>query len=63
MIKFEEDKSMKTKNYLDNCTVSGNIYQLIIIITYDEYKFPINDKIWRVWTCVEDIFLQPKEKN
>lgn len=52
LIKFEEDRSMKTKNYLDNCTIGNNICQLVIIITYDKYIFFINNEIQKIWTYV-----------
>lgn len=45
LVKFEEDGSMKTKNYPDNCAVGGNIRRPIIIIIYDEYTFSANDGI------------------
>lgn len=39
LVEFEEDKSIKTKNYLDNYAIANNICQLIIVITNDKYIF------------------------
>ena len=45
LIEFEEDGSMKIKNYPDNCIVGGNIRWLVIIITHDECTVSTNDWI------------------
>lgn len=63
LVEFEENKSMKTKNYWNNCAVGGNICWLVIVIIYNEYTFSTNNRIWRAWTCVGDIFLQFKGKS
>ena len=47
LVEFEEDGSMKTKNYPDNCAVVGNIRWPVIVITHDECTFSANDRIWR----------------
>lgn len=62
-VEFEEDGSMKTKNYPDNCAVGSNIHQPVIVITHDECTFSANDEIQRAWTCVGDTFLRPKRRG
>ena len=45
LVEFEEDGSMKTKNYQDDCAVGDNICWLIIVITHDECTFSANNRI------------------
>ena len=45
LAEFEEDGSIKIKNYPDNCAVDVNIHQPIIVIIYDECIFSANDGI------------------
>lgn len=45
LVEFEEDGLMKTKNYLDNCVVGGDILRPIIVITHDKCTFSANDRI------------------
>lgn len=39
LVKFEEDKLMKTKEYPDNYVVRGDKYYFVIIITHNKYIF------------------------
>ena len=55
LVEFEEDGSMKTKNYPNDCAVGGNIRRPVIVITHDEYTFSANDRIRRAWTRVGDM--------
>lgn len=50
LVKFNENNTIKEKNYLANCTVGGNNYQPVIIITHDRYTFFANDRICKTWT-------------
>ena len=50
LIEFEEDSTMKTKNYLSNCKVGGDKRQPIIVITYDKCTFSSNHGIHKAWT-------------
>ena len=63
LVEFEEDGSMKTKNYPDDCAVGGNIRRPVIVITHDECTFSANDGIRRAWTRVGDTFLRPKGRG
>ena len=63
LVEFEEDGSMKTKNYPDDCAVGGNTRRPVIVITHDECTFSANDGIRRAWTRVRDIFLRPKGRD
>ena len=60
MVEFNEDDTMKDKEYPLDCAVSGEIRQTIIVITHDECMFSANDGICKAWTRVEDTFLRPK---
>lgn len=57
MVEFEENGVIKLKIYPSNCAVGDEDHWLIIIITYNECTFSANNRIWRVWTRVRDIFL------
>lgn len=45
LVEFEKDRSIKTKNYPDDCAIRKDTYRLAIIIIHDEYTFSANDKI------------------
>lgn len=45
IVEFNKDGVMKAKNYLVDCIVRGNKHYSIIIITYDECTFSMNDGI------------------
>ena len=47
LVEFEEDESIKTKEYPDDCAVGGDKRRLVIVITHDEYTFLANDGIWK----------------
>ena len=48
LIKFEENRSIKTKNYPNNCVLREDVGCSIIVIIYNEYIFSSNDEIWKV---------------
>ena len=45
LVEFEEDRSIKTKEYPDDCAVRGDKRCLIIVSTHDECIFFANDRI------------------
>lgn len=45
LIEFEKDRSIKTKKFPDNCTIKGDKYCLVIVITYNECIFFANNEI------------------
>lgn len=45
LVEFEENRLMKTKNYLDDCTVKGDVRYSVIVITYNECTFFTNNGI------------------
>lgn len=47
IIEFEEKNTMKPKIYPSNYVVKNNDWQLIIVITHNEYIFSANNKILR----------------
>ena len=63
LVEFEEDGSIKTKKYLDNCVMGGNKHRSVNVITHDKCTFSANDRIWKAWTQIRDIFLRPKKKG
>lgn len=60
LVEFEEDKSMKRKENLDDCAMSGNKHWLVIVIIHNECIFSANDGIWKAWTQIRNTFLRPK---
>ena len=63
LVEFEEDGSMKVKNYPDNCVVGGDVRRPDIVITHNKCTFSTNDGIQKAWTRIRDIFLQPKGRG
>ncbi len=45
MIEFDEDGTMKAKDYPSNCVIGGEEWRPIIVITYDECTFSANDGV------------------
>lgn len=45
LIEFNKDEIIKDKKYLSNYTINNANWRLIIIITYDENIFSINNYI------------------
>lgn len=60
LIKFEEDDTMKAKNYPINSKVGADKGQPIIIITHDKYMFSSNYGIYKTWTQISNKFLPSK---
>ena len=63
LVEFEQDGSMKTKNYPDDCAVGGDLRRPISVITHDECMFSANDGIRKAWTRIGDTFLRPKGRG
>lgn len=57
LVKFEEDGSIKTKEYPDDCAVGRDKRRPVIVITDDECTFSANDGIQKAWTRIGDTFL------
>ena len=49
LVEFEEDGSMKSKTYPDDCTVGGSEKRPIILIAHDESTFNANNGRRQVW--------------
>lgn len=62
-MEFEEDGSIKTKNYPDNCAIRGDVRCFVIVITHNECTFFANGGIWKAWIQIKDTFLWPKRKS
>lgn len=63
LVEFEEDGSMKSKIYLENCAVGGLNWRPIIFITYDKSTFNANDSRRQVWQEKNHSILQPKGRG
>ena len=63
LVEFKDDWSMKIKIYPDNYIIKRDVYYSIIVITHNKYIFFPNDRIWKAWTQIRDIFLWPKRKS
>lgn len=63
LVEFEEDGSMKTKEYLSDCVVGGDIHRPVIAITHDKCTFSANNRIQKAWTQNRDIHLQSKGRG
>ena len=57
LVEFEEDGSIKTKEYPDDCAVGGDKRRPVIVITHDGCTFLANDGIWKTGTQIGDTFL------
>ena len=57
LVEFEEDGSVKTKEYPDDCVVEEDKRRPVIVITHDECTFSANDGIRKAWTRIGDTFL------
>lgn len=62
IVEFEEDGSMKAKDYLSDCAVGGDIRRPVIVITHDECTFSANDGIRKAWSQ-GGTFLRPKGRG
>lgn len=63
MVEFNENGTMKVKDYLVDCAVRGEECRTIIIITHDECTFSRNDGVQKAWTWEGDTFLRPKRRG
>ena len=63
LVEFEEDSSMKSKIYPEDCAVRGSNRQPIIFITHDESTFNANDGRWQVWQEKNHSILRPKGRG
>ena len=63
LVEFNEDGTIKEKNYLANCTVGDSNRRPVIVIIYNECTFSTNDGICKAWTWIGDTFLRPKRQG
>ena len=63
LVEFNEDGTMKAKEYPFDCAIRGANRQPVIIITHDESTFSANDGIRRAWTRKGNSFLRPKGRG
>ena len=63
LVEFEEDESMKAKNYPDDFAIGGDLRCSVITITHDECTFSADDGIRKAWTRIGDTFLRPKGRG
>jgi hypothetical protein len=63
MVEFNENGSMKPKEYPNDCRVGGPDRQPIIFITHGESIFSANDGRRQAWMKENHIFLRPKGKG
>ena len=63
LVEFEEDGTMKAKNYPLDYKVEGEKRRPIIVIKHDECTFSSNDSICKAWTRIGDTFLRPKGRR
>lgn len=63
LVRFSEDESMLPKEYSDDCVVDGLNERPIIMITYDENTFSINDGCQKIWILNDQVVFQPKRKG
>ena len=47
LVEFKVDATIEAKNYFSDFKVENDKYQLIIVITYDEYIFLSNIDIYK----------------
>lgn len=52
LVEFKVDATIEAKNYFSDFKVENDKYQLIIIITYDEYIFLSNIDIYKSWIWI-----------
>lgn len=57
LIKFNEDGTIKAKEYPSDYTIRSLNRQEVIIIIYDDSTFLANNSIQRVWTRKDNGFL------
>jgi len=63
MAEFNEDGTMKPKQYPEGCNVGGLDCRPIIMITHDESIFSANDGRHQAWISENGTFIRPKGKG
>jgi len=63
IVEFNEDGTMKPKQYPEDCSVGGPQRRPIIMITHDESIFSANDGRHQAWISENGAFLRPKGKG
>ena len=63
LVEFNEDGTMKDKEYPLDCAIGGVNRTPVIVITHDESTFSENDGIRKAWTRRGDSFLRPKGRG
>ena len=63
MVEFNEDGTMKDKEYPFDCAVGGEVRRPIIVITHDVCTFSANGGIRKAWTRKGDTFLRPQGRG
>jgi hypothetical protein len=63
MVEFNEDGTMKSKEYPEDCRIGGQNRRPIIFITHDESIFSANDGRRQAWITENGCFLRPKGKG
>lgn len=47
IIEFNKDSTIKAKDYPVDCAIGEKKHYPIIVITYNEYTFSANNRIWK----------------
>ncbi len=63
IFKVDENDAIKPKIYLSDLKLGGNACRSIIVITYDDCTFSVNNRIRRAWTRIGDNFLRSKSRG
>lgn len=61
LVEFKVDATIEAKNYFSDFKVENDKYQLIIVITYDEYIFLSNIDIYKSWIWISNTVLWLKD--
>lgn len=48
IVKFDENGAIKPKIYSEDCTIGGNNWRLVIVITHNKCTFSVNNRIQNV---------------
>jgi hypothetical protein len=63
MVEFNEDGTMKEKQYPEDCSVGGPNRRPIIMITHDESIFSAHDGRHQAWISERGMLIHPKGKG